>query len=180
MSEPSEKKAKGAGVSRKVQTIGLVATLAAVGVLVGSLAFGLDGTGSPAPVVAVDGAPGPVVEPAAGRVRVEVLNASGRTGLARVATRHLRDRGFDVVSFGNASGRAGQPSQVIDRVGKRAAAGDVAEALGIGRVTEEPDSSVMVDATVVLGKDWAPERILPPDPAAPVAPDSVAADSAAG
>ena len=179
MSEPSEKKAKGAGVSRKVQTIGLVATLAAVGVLVGSLAFGLDGTGSPAPV-ATDGAPAPVAEPAAGRVRVEVLNASGRTGLARVATRHLRDRGFDVVSFGNASGRAGQPSQGIDRVGKRAAAGDVAEALGIGRVGAEPDSSVMVDATVVLGKDWAPEKILPPDPAAPVATDSIAPDSAAG
>lgn len=171
MSEPA--KGKTVGVSRKVQTIGLVATLAAVGVLVGSLAFGLDGTGSPAPVVA-DGAPGPVAEPAAGRVRVEVLNASGRTGLARVATRHLRDRGFDVVSFGNASGRAGQPSQVIDRVGKRDAADDVAEALGIGRVVAEPDSSVMVDATVVLGKDWAPEKILPPDPAAPVAPDSIA------
>ncbi|MEC9298968.1 MAG: LytR C-terminal domain-containing protein, partial [Gemmatimonadota bacterium] len=32
-----------------------------------------------------------------GRVRVEVLNAGGREDMARLATDHLRDRGFDVV-----------------------------------------------------------------------------------
>ncbi len=37
-----------------------------------------------------------------GRVRVEVLNAGGREDMARLATDHLRDRGFDVVYFGNA------------------------------------------------------------------------------
>ena len=35
-----------------------------------------------------------------GRVRVEVLNAGGREDMARLATDHLRDRGFDVVYFG--------------------------------------------------------------------------------
>ena len=37
-----------------------------------------------------------------GRVRVEVLNAGGEDGMARLATEHLRDQGFDVVFFGNA------------------------------------------------------------------------------
>ena len=37
-----------------------------------------------------------------GRIRVEVLNAGGEPGMARMATDQLRDRGFDVVYFGNA------------------------------------------------------------------------------
>jgi len=36
------------------------------------------------------------------RIKVEVLNASGQRGLARRVTQYLRDRGFDVVSVGNA------------------------------------------------------------------------------
>ena len=35
------------------------------------------------------------------RVRVQVLNTTETRGLARRATRLLRDRGFDVVEFGN-------------------------------------------------------------------------------
>jgi hypothetical protein len=38
---------------------------------------------------------------AAPRVTVAVLNASGRSGLARLGTRVLRDAGIDVLSFGN-------------------------------------------------------------------------------
>src|SRR6266513_4744929 len=52
-------------------------------------------------------APRPVPGEGAPRVTVEVLNAGARPGLARVATRLLREAGIDVVSFGNASGDAG-------------------------------------------------------------------------
>lgn len=151
----SQPEARTAG--RKLQTIGLVATLAAVVVLVGSLAFGLDGTGTAAPVVPAEGGTGEVPEPAADRIRVEVLNASGRSGLAKQATRFLRDRGFDVVYFGNAGSRAGSASEVIDRVGRGDAADDVAEALGITKVSAQADSTLAVDATVILGTDWRAE-----------------------
>lgn len=153
MSEPGKR----APVGRKLQTIGLVATLAAVVVLVGSLAFGLDGSGTAAPAAVVGAGATEVVEPAADRVRVEVLNASGRPGLAKQATRLLRERGFDVVHFGNAGARSGGASEVIDRVGRRAAADDVAEALGIATVSAKADSTLTVDATVVLGTDWRPD-----------------------
>lgn len=157
-----------AGVAgRKLQTIGLVATLAAVVVLVGSLAFGLDGTGTAVPVVAAEEGTGEVPEPAADRIRVEVLNASDRSGLAKQATRFLRDRGFDVVSFGNAGSRAGSASEVIDRVGKPDAAEDVAEALGIAKTSAQADSTLAVDATVILGADWRAEGEAPDSASAP-------------
>src|SRR2546426_4674170 len=41
------------------------------------------------------------------RIIVEVLNASGRAGLARTATRVLREAGVDVVYYGNAPATLG-------------------------------------------------------------------------
>src|SRR5690606_29512776 len=50
-----------------------------------------------------DGSPFDGIPDAGGdRTRVEVLNAAGRPGIARMATRRLRESGFDVVYFGNA------------------------------------------------------------------------------
>ncbi|HLM68823.1 MAG TPA: LytR C-terminal domain-containing protein, partial [Longimicrobium sp.] len=100
----------------------------------------------------------------AGRVRVEVLNASGVPGLARRGTEVLRDGGYDVVSFGNAPGFAPDSSLVLDRVGRMELARSVADAVQIPRVYARPDSNVYVDVTVVLGRDWAAENA--DDPAA--------------
>lgn len=88
------------------------------------------------------------------RVRVEVLNAGGRAGMARQATERLRDRRMDVVYFGNAP--AVERSEVLDRVGRPEWARRAAEALGIGVVRSEPDSTLLVDVTVRLGPDWEP------------------------
>lgn len=88
--------------------------------------------------------------------RVEVLNGSGRPGLARSATERLRAAGFDVVYFGN----AGEPrglSLVLDRGGADAGARRAAAALGIRDVRTEPNAVRMVDVTVMLGKDWPPK-----------------------
>ena len=95
--------------------------------------------------------------PAAGLVagRVEVLNASGVAGLARSVTRRLRDAGFDVVYYGNAAGFDGDSSVVIARAGGDGVARAASVALGIRAVRVEPDSSILVDATVVVGRDWA-------------------------
>jgi hypothetical protein len=97
-----------------------------------------------------------------GRVRVEVRNGGGQAGLARAATDVLRERGFDVVFFGNAASFDRDSSVVLDRVGRVDVARDVADALGIPRVLSQPDSNLYLDVTVVLGEDWtAPEREPP-------------------
>lgn len=90
------------------------------------------------------------------RIRVEVLNAGGEQGAARVATDELRSLGFDVVYFGNAETFGAEMSAVVDRVGRLEAAKAVADALGIRNVGSEPDSSLYVDTTVRLGRDWVP------------------------
>lgn len=148
---------------KRLQTIGLFALLLVVAVLVGSLAAGLMGgsRGGAGAVAAADSGRAPAraaVPKPAGRVRVEVLNASGVPGLARRGTEVLRDGGFDVVSFGNAPGFAPDSSLVLDRVGRMEVARSVADAVQIPRVYARPDSNVYVDVTVVLGRDWAAEN----------------------
>lgn len=98
-----------------------------------------------------------------GRVRVEVLNAGGVTGMARSATRIVRQAGFDVVDFGNALTAAGnfdteRPSVVIDRVGRTDFAQAVAASLGIDNVQSDPDPNLFVDVSVVLGREWIDPR----------------------
>jgi len=88
------------------------------------------------------------------RLRVEVLNAGGVAGVARRATEHLRDRGFDVVYMGNAGSFEQDSTVVVARTADVDAARRVAEALGTDSVTLEPDPQLYVDATVLLGKNW--------------------------
>lgn len=90
-----------------------------------------------------------------GRVRVEVYNGGGVTGMAAAATEVLRDSGFDVVTFGNALPfDSTRTSEVIDRVGRTEVARAVAGALGIDNVQSDPDPNLYVDVSVVLGREW--------------------------
>jgi hypothetical protein len=99
----------------------------------------------------------PIPAPGA-RVRVEVLNAGGVRGMAAQARDRLRDEGFDVVHFGNASAFGREASVVVHRGGEMEAARAVAEALGIGEVVSEPDPTLLVEVTVLLGSGWGSER----------------------
>ncbi len=92
-----------------------------------------------------------------GRVRVEVLNAGGREGMARLATDHLRDRGFDVVYFGNAEDFGQASTMVLDRSAKPQAADAVGRALGTDWVESRPDANLYLDVTVLLGSEWVPD-----------------------
>jgi hypothetical protein len=93
--------------------------------------------------------------PAGVRIRVEVLNATRVRGLARRATMHLRDRGFDVVNVGT-SREARDSTLVLDRSGHAEWAALVALALGGARVEQAPDSSRYLDVTVLVGATWRP------------------------
>jgi hypothetical protein len=87
------------------------------------------------------------------RIRVEVLNATTTRGLARRATLHLRDRGFDVVFSGTAREQR-DTTLVLDRTTHPEWARLVGEAMGEARVEARPDSSRHVDVTVLVGATW--------------------------
>ncbi len=132
----------------------------AVAAFLVSAALGLHFSRATGPTAASD-APAadtalPVADTAAGPApRVEVLNGAGTPGLARDATERLRAAGFDVVYFGNAPEAHGL-SLVLDRGGRGDAARRAAAALGIRDVRAQPNATLYVDVTVILGKDWPP------------------------
>lgn len=145
----------------RLEVLVLFVTLLVVAAFFGSFVADLrerrGGAGlDPAPIEADSG-----LQSALGEhpIRVEVLNAAGRSGIARRATASLRDQGFDVVYFGNAAAFDRDSSVVLDRTGDPAAAQAVARALRIRRLDSSPDEGLYLDATVLLGADWPP-----PDP----------------
>ena len=88
--------------------------------------------------------------------------------MAREGMEVLREAGFDVVEFGNASSfDPERPSEVIDRVGRQDIAQAVATAIGIDNVLSDPDPNLFVEVTVVVGRDWVgPEGIGITEPVA--------------
>ena len=93
------------------------------------------------------------------RVRVQVLNTTGKHGLARRATRLLRDQGFDVVDMGNASPTL-DTTLVLDRTGHPEWAAAVAKVIKPASSRTQRDSSRYLDVTVLLGRAWS----APPQP----------------
>jgi hypothetical protein len=139
----------------KLRLAGFLLTIAVVLVLLGSLVAGLRSVPAESEVVPHTSSPrAPVV--LRERVRVEVLNGAGVPGLARDVTRDLRAAGFDVVYYGNATRSDQDSTLVIDRIGNPAAAAAVAAALGVMRVETALDTTLYLEATVVLGRDAAP------------------------
>jgi len=107
-------------------------------------------------------APGPTVPrgrvvPEGTRIRVEVLNATDRPGLARQAMFAMRDAGFDVVYFGNSTEKS-DSSTVLDRTGHPEWAALAVRALGAARSEARPDSSRYLDLTLLVGRHWTPPR----------------------
>jgi hypothetical protein len=143
-------------VNERLESLALIACALALVALAGSAAVGVlrRADGEPAVSATPVSRRTAVEVPATPRGRVQVLNAAGRGGLARRATEQLRRAGYDVVHFGNAPARR-DSSVVLDRVGKPGIARGAGERLGISRVRTELDSTLYLDATVLLGADWA-------------------------
>lgn len=134
------------------RALGFILTVAAVLALVASLVLG------------IGGAPEEIVEPpvidravpgvGTDRIRVEVLNGAGVAGLARRVTEELRAQGFDVVYYGNAGPMARDSTTILDRAGNEVAVAVLAAALGVDRVEVAIDTTLYLEATVVLAEDW--------------------------
>lgn len=102
------------------------------------------------------------VVPDSVRVRVEVFNASDNRGAARAAATYLRDAGFDVVYFGNATERR-DTTVVRDRVGNAAWADWAVRTMSPAQYELQRDSTRFVDLSIYVGRLWRP----PPDPFRP-------------
>ncbi len=91
------------------------------------------------------------------RVIVEVLNSSGVPGLARRATFLLRDRGFDVIGWGNDPQGRRSETLIVDYTDKPEAADRLARVLGGAQVERGKDSLDRgLDLTVRLGSGYKP------------------------
>ena len=90
-------------------------------------------------------------------IQLEVRNGCGVDGVAARTTRYLRRHGFDVVEMGDYTSFDVPYSLVIDRVGDLEAARKVAAVLGIPeeRVRQQIQPDLFLDASVIIGKDYA-------------------------
>lgn len=86
-------------------------------------------------------------------IRVEVQNGSGvhRAGLG--LAEDLRERGFDVVDIRNADRSDYAETIVLDRVGRGEYAAKVASALGVPGFVEQRNEALLLEVTVILGRD---------------------------
>lgn len=126
-----------------------------------------------ASVIAVEPEPEPSKPPAEERavteplkpaspseIKVQVLNGCGVRGIAAKFRGILRDRGFDVMSYGNAGRQDYPKSRIIVRSAGsfgEGAAQVLAESLGIAseHILVEPDPSLVdIDVTLILGLDY--------------------------
>lgn len=86
---------------------------------------------------------------------VEVLNGTRVDGLARAITLRLRRAGIDVVYFGTAADSSLDTTRIIIRRGDSLAGVRLRKIIGGGRIQMEPDASLLLDVSVVLGHDVA-------------------------
>jgi hypothetical protein len=89
-------------------------------------------------------------------LQIEVLNGCGVKGVAAQLTDYLRLQGFDVVKTDNFESFNVTETMVIDRRGNRENGIRIADALGLGeeRVLQEVNDAYLIDATLIIGKDF--------------------------
>ena len=98
----------------------------------------------------------PVEEEKARVLQIEVLNGCGVPGVAAKFTDYLRKQGFDVVRTDNYESFNVLKTVVIDRRGNLKNGAKIAEVLGLGKekVLQEVNEAYLIDATVILGRDF--------------------------
>lgn len=95
--------------------------------------------------------------PAPPRIKVQILNGCGKTGIARKAREWLARNDYDIRDVGNADRQDYRNSEVLNRSGNAASARDLARMLGIdeSRVKRKAGAPGLdVDLTLVIGNDY--------------------------
>ncbi len=86
-------------------------------------------------------------------IRIELLNGSGRPGLAGELASYLRDGGFDVLEVSNADRPDYRTTLVVSRTEESEPGKIVAEYLGTRHVIQQIGTQGMIDVTVIVGRD---------------------------
>lgn len=87
-------------------------------------------------------------------IEVQILNGAGISGLAGIARDKLQpDPRIDVVEIGNADRFNYKTTQIIARSGNPKSAAYLKKVLGKGSVESNPSKKLLVDVTIILGKD---------------------------
>ncbi len=91
-----------------------------------------------------------------GMIRIEILNGTTLSGLAKKTKDLFQSYGFEVVSMGNAPSTDLANTMVIDRKGKPALAERAAKIIKCERISAQIEASTAqdVDVTIMLGKDF--------------------------
>jgi len=101
------------------------------------------------------------IDPSVFQIQVEVLNGCGVPGLGQLATKYLRERGFDVVYISNADHFNYMETVILDRQrsgGPSEAALAVGVAIGTENVIMQSNEERLVDVSVIVGKDFRTMR----------------------
>ncbi len=87
-------------------------------------------------------------------IRVQVLNGTKKPGLARLVRDKLVRNGFNVVEFGNADRFNYEHTLILDRIGNMKKAAKVASILNCKRIYPKINRFILIDVTVIVGKDY--------------------------
>ena len=86
--------------------------------------------------------------------QIQVLNGCGKPGAAEAFRDYLTGLGFDVIEFGNARNWNYARTMVIARSESDGIAADLAKVLGAPRPLHLRHDASLVEATVIVGKDF--------------------------
>lgn len=92
-------------------------------------------------------------------IKVRILNGCGKKGASKDLQHWLRkDKNIDVLEIGRADRFTYEETLILDQVGKKENASYVKMVLGFGRVYEKIDPEVLVDVTIIIGKDFLGQK----------------------
>lgn len=90
--------------------------------------------------------------------RIVILNGTTKDGLAAMASRYLKNNGFNVVQIGNAEKRDYAKTVLVDLADKPATLDWLAQRFNIdsGNIRRNPTTERDSDIRIILGSDWTP------------------------
>lgn len=90
--------------------------------------------------------------------RIVVLNGTNKDGLAAMASRYLKQNGFNVVQIGNAEKRDYAKTVLVDLADKPATLDWLAQRFNVdaSSIRRNPTAQRDSDIRVILGSDWTP------------------------
>ena len=92
--------------------------------------------------------------PVGHRLKVEVLNGSGDRGAAGQVGDFLLSLDYDVVAVDNAESFDHETSVLLDRSGIGLPLAELGARIGADSIVVAPDPDLLLDATLILGRDW--------------------------